>query len=328
VSATHRPRIDPIPAGQVRPRWSVMIPTYECAGYLPVALEGVLAQDPGPEQMQIEVVDDSSTDDPEAVVSRYGGRVSFHRQPQNVGHAANLNACLARSRGELVHVLHGDDAVRPGFYAALDAGFEDPDVGAVFCRYIAMDDEGRWTAVAPLEAEQDGVIDDWLERIARWQRVQTPAMTVRRTVYEQLGGFDDRAGDAEDWEMWTRIAAHTHVFHVVEPLAVYRVRSGSLSRGTLQTGRNVENLRRVVELNRDSLPSDRRDELTKQALEVIALTALKRARRLLGAGDRDAARAQAREALLTSRSAAVLERRAELAAIVARRSILQALRLR
>ena len=328
MSATHRPRIDPVPAGEPRPIWSVMIPTYECAGYLPAALEGVLAQDPGPEQMQIEVVDDCSKDDPEAVVSRYGGRVSFHRQPRNLGHVANLNSCLTRSTGELVHVLHGDDAVRPGFYAALEQAFEAPDVGAAFSRFIAMDTEGRWTAIAPLETDEDGVIVDWLDRIARWQRVQTPAMTVRRDVYEELGGFDDRAGDAEDWEMWTRIAAHTNVFHVVEPLALYRVRAGSLSRGTVLTGLNVENLRRVVELNRDSLPLDRRDELTAEALEVIALTALKRARRLLSAGERHAARAQAREALRTSRSAAVLERRAELGAIAARHSILRALRRR
>ncbi|MDX6542647.1 MAG: hypothetical protein QOK32_250, partial [Gaiellaceae bacterium] len=203
-----------------------MIPTYQSAAYLPAALDGVLAQDPGPARMEIEVVDDCSTDDPEGVVRRYGGRVSFYRQPRNVGHVANLNACLARSRGELVHVLHGDDAVRPGFYAALEPAFAESEVGAAFCRYIAIDDAGHWTAIAPLEADADGVIDDWLERIARWQRVQTPAMTVRRAVYEQLGGFDDRVGDAEDWEMWTRIAAHTRVFHVVDPLALYRVRSG------------------------------------------------------------------------------------------------------
>ena len=328
MSEGHRPQIDPIPAGEPRPRWSVMIPTYECAAFLPAALEGVLAHDPGPQAMQIEVVDDCSSDDPEAVVRPYAGRVAFHRQERNLGHCANLNSALLRSRGELVHVLHGDDAVRPGFYERLEAAFDDESVGAAFCRYIAMDDAGNWTAIAPLEADSDGVIEDWLERIAVWQRVQTPSMVVRRSVYEQVGGFDDRAGDAEDWEMWTRIAAQTRVFHVVEPLALYRVRSASLSGGTLRTGRNVESLRQVVELNRASLPDDVRDELTAEAHEVIALTALKRARRLLGAGDRDAARAQAREALKTSRSAAVLERRAELAAIGARRSILRALRRR
>jgi glycosyltransferase involved in cell wall biosynthesis len=239
-----------------------MIPTYECAGYLPVALEGVLAQDPGPEQMQIEVVDDCSTDDPETVVSRYGGRVSFHRQERNLGHWGNLNSCLIRSRGELIHVLHGDDAVRPGFYANMGSAFADGAVGAAFCRFITIDDDGNWTAIAPLESDRDRVIDDWLERIAVGQRVQTPSMVVRRSIYEALGGFDDRAGDAEDWEMWTRIAAHTRVFHIVEPLALYRIRGTSLSRGTLRSGEHVKNLRRVVTINRAVLPEEQRDDCT------------------------------------------------------------------
>jgi hypothetical protein len=44
-----------------RPYWSVMIPTYKAqADYLVETLNSVLQQDPGPEQMQIEVVDDCS----------------------------------------------------------------------------------------------------------------------------------------------------------------------------------------------------------------------------------------------------------------------------
>ena len=126
--------------------------------------------------------------------------------------------------------------------------------------------------------------------------------------------------------MWTRVAAVTRVWHTVEPLALYRVRSGSLSRGTLRTGANVRNLRAVIGLNRDVLPLAERDALTREALAVTALTALKRARRLLGQGDGKAAIAQAREALRTSRSPAVLERTAELGLIAFRRGIIGAVR--
>jgi glycosyltransferase involved in cell wall biosynthesis len=272
--------------------------------------------------MHIEVVDDASSDHPEDVAQRYGDRVQFHRQARNVGHIANLNTCLTRSKGELVHVLHGDDCVRPGFYAALEDAFASADVGAAFCRFIAIDDEGRWTTVAPLEADSDGVIEDWLERIAVGQRIQTPAMVVRRAMYEQLGGFDDRAGYAEDWEMWTRLAAHTRVYHVVDPLALYRIRSSSLSRGILRTGAIVESLRQVIALNHEVLPLETRDELTREALLATALTAVKRARRLLGQGDAGAARAQLREALRTSRSPVVLERVLELLAVAGRRAVL------
>src|SRR5215211_1793383 len=105
--------IPPLEQSVERPLWSVMIPTYECAGYLRQTLRSVLAQDPGPEVMQIEVVDDASTDDPAAVVAELGGgRVDFFRQPRNVGHVENFNTCLRRAQGRLVHLLHGDDAVR------------------------------------------------------------------------------------------------------------------------------------------------------------------------------------------------------------------------
>src|SRR6266478_3592096 len=73
----YRAVIPPVTGEGPRPLWSVMIPTHDCAGYLRETLASVLRQDPGPEVMQIEVVDDHSTrDDPETVVRELGkGRV-------------------------------------------------------------------------------------------------------------------------------------------------------------------------------------------------------------------------------------------------------------
>jgi glycosyltransferase involved in cell wall biosynthesis len=72
-----------------------MIPTYNCAHYLRETLASVLAQDLGPEKMQIEVVDDCSTlDNPAAVVKELGrGRVEFYRQPKNQGYIRSKHAC-------------------------------------------------------------------------------------------------------------------------------------------------------------------------------------------------------------------------------------------
>jgi glycosyltransferase involved in cell wall biosynthesis len=131
----YRPLIAPVPEGVPRPLWSVMIPTFNCAGYLREALTSVLAQDPGPRLMQIEVVDDCSTkDDPGAVVAELGkGRVQFHRRSRNDGHTANFRTCLERSRGRLVHLLHGDDAVRDVFFRNLQAVFDSRrEIGAAF----------------------------------------------------------------------------------------------------------------------------------------------------------------------------------------------------
>ncbi|NJO94262.1 MAG: glycosyltransferase family 2 protein [Hydrococcus sp. RM1_1_31] len=71
--------IAPVPDGVYRPFWSVMIPNYNCTHYLVQTLKSVLEQDPGSEVMQIEVLDNCSTqDDPEAIVNEIGkGRVFF-----------------------------------------------------------------------------------------------------------------------------------------------------------------------------------------------------------------------------------------------------------
>ena len=69
------PLISDTEGSGARPYWSVMIPTYNPrADYLEETLRSVLQQDPGPEQMQIEVIDDGSTVDVAAqTVGRVGG---------------------------------------------------------------------------------------------------------------------------------------------------------------------------------------------------------------------------------------------------------------
>ena len=128
--------------------------------------------------MQIDVVDDHSTaDDPEDVVARLGGgRVGFHRHPENLGVVGNLNACLRRSRGEIVHLLHGDDLVLEGFYQTLDDRLrEHPDAGAAYCRHLYMDERGRRLDVAPLEPPWSGILADGARFLATEQRIMTRA---------------------------------------------------------------------------------------------------------------------------------------------------------
>ena len=296
----YRSNILPLPEATIRPLWSVMIPTYNCANYLRETLTSVLAQDPGAEVMHIEVVDDHSTkDDPEAVVRELAGdRVSFYRQPENVGYIKNFETCLQRSRGKLVHLLHGDDCVRDGFYRKLQRGFEEnSEVGAAFCRHIHMDEQGHWNHISWLEQHKSGILSNWLERIAVQQRIQTPSIVVRRDVYEQLGGYDRRMTCwGEDWEMWVRIAARYSVWYEVEPLALYRSSSTSLTGKSVRTGKNIQDFRQAVDIVREYLPSECADKLSRSALRNYAFYALNTAKNFISNQDTNAAINQMREA--------------------------------
>jgi glycosyltransferase involved in cell wall biosynthesis len=304
INFLNYPTIPPISRENLhRPRWSVMIPTNNCSKYLSGTLESLLAQDPGAETMQIEVVDDGSTDDPEKVVEKFGqGRVGFYGQSQNVVHIQNFQTCLARSRGKPIHLLHGDDCLREGFYTKLQKAFqESPNIGAAFCRHTWIDEHSHWQRISPLEMPKSGVLRNWLEKIASGQRIQTPAIVVRREVYEKLGGFDSRLLWSEDWEMWVRIAAHFPVWYEVEPLALYRVHSASNSGRYMQTGENMQDFRRAIEIVRSYLPLHLSQTIANQCLnqnrKTLAYYALGNAQQMIESGNLKAAIAQIQEAL-------------------------------
>jgi len=91
------PKIEPVTEGLHRPRWSVMIPTYNRTKYLNT--HKCVEQDLGPDAMQIEVIDNCSTSaDIEAEINNISShKVSFYRQL--IGPVANFTACIQRARG-------------------------------------------------------------------------------------------------------------------------------------------------------------------------------------------------------------------------------------
>lgn len=303
------PPIEPVSEEVHRPLWSVMIPTYNRTKYLEQTLKSVLEQGFRPEIMQIEVIDNCSTEgDPEAVVRRIGhDRVFFHRQPHNVGLIANLTTCIKRARGQLVHILHDDDLVLPGFYCHLQEAFEkEPTIGAAFCCYAQVNEENRQQYLAPLERSTSGIISNWIEQIAVGQRIEPPSIVVKRSVYEQLGGFHPGLSHSTDWEMWKRIAAHYSVWYEPKTLAYYRVHSSSDTSAVIKSGQNIVDTRRAIEVSRSYLPNAIADKLTSKAKENCALWALIIARRALIRGDKTTAIVQIQEALKCSSSLRVI----------------------
>ena len=260
-------------AEPLRPFWSVMIPAYNSTKFLGKTLESVLAQDPGPEAMQIEVVDGYSTMDlPEPVVKQIAGdRVSVFRHPQPVSMAGNWNSCIDRARGQWVHILHTDDVVLPGFYAQLRQSLEhNPEVGAAFTRWTKIDEDGRTLEVSALESQTPGILPDGLERIAAAQIIQFPAMVVRKRAYQAVGGFRDDLSYALDWEMWVRIASRYPVWYEPEPLACYRVHTNSETARLRQLGEDLSDQAKAIPIMVRYLPprARAREELALRLLDI------------------------------------------------------------
>lgn len=294
------PAIVPLPAVMTRPMFSVMIPTHNCAGYLRETLASVLVQDPGADQMQVEVIDDCSTaDDPEAVVAEMGrGRVAFHRNPRNLGPTQTFTVCIERARGHWVHILHGDDVILPGFYEECRRALTSrPDLVMVVGPLVMIDETGRWIAViGPKGQEAGGVFEDFLRTAAVEQLLQFAGVVVKREAYERVGGFCTVFGHVADMDMWFRVGELGPVWCTRRPYGLFRVHAGSDSRRQMVLGTNMHEEVVAAQMNMARLaarsitpPPDWRPRLAHRAY--------RNARKLYRAGSTEGRLNQARWAV-------------------------------
>lgn len=303
------PYIAQVPQGVHRPFWSVMIPAYNRVEYLVETLRSVLEQAPSSEEMQIAVVDDASTENIEIVVKEIGkGRVEYFRQPYNVGLTLNINTCLQRAKGQWIHILNSDDIVLEGFYSRWQKVItKEPTIGAAFCRYMFIDEKGHWTnIVSPVEREAPGTLENYIERLALINRIMTPSIVVKRSVYEKLGGYHLKLYYSCDWDMWKRITLNYPVWFEPQPLACYRQHPISLTSSLSRSGEDITEACIAIDIAQSYLPKERAKELSNLARDAHAFKAIDTAYQMVAFDDQAAAIAQIRAGLKCSRSPKVM----------------------
>lgn len=212
------------------PAVSVIIPAYNCAAYLPTAIESVLAQTF--RDREIVVVDDGSTDDTPAVVAPYLSRIHYIRQA-NKGLPGARNAGIQSSTAEFIALLDADDSWLPDKLQRQMPLFRDPEVGIVYTDFSVRYADGRllasYLADRPL-ASEGYVVDNYL----RSRFLFPSSMVLRRTAMEACGLFDEEMIASEDIELFARICLRWKVARVDLPLMI---RTESTHNITANSGR-------------------------------------------------------------------------------------------
>jgi GT2 family glycosyltransferase len=290
-----------------------MVPCYNPnEAHLAETLRSILVQDPGSAEMQVELIDDCS---PKPVTERFvtelaGNRVQLHRSPRNLGLAGVWNLCIERARGEWVHILHQDDLVMPGFYSKFRRAAESgAKPGLIYCRHRFIDTSGHAVGISDLDRDSPGCIEAGLPFFAAVQRIQTPAVAVRRAIYEHVGGFRSDLCYALDWEMWCRVARDSPVWFEPEALAHYRLHPANASSRLMLEGRDIEDIRRCIELISSYISNHSVASKTERhARHFYSLYALNNAGFLLSQGHANAALRQIRGALACDISVSAVKR--------------------
>jgi len=231
------------------PLVSVVIPCYKQAHFLPQAIESALSQTHRP--IEVIVVDDGSPDNTAAVVARYP-QVRYLRQ-ENRGLGGARNSGFRISKGEYILFLDADDRFMPDAAAAhLSCFAKHPDAGFVVgdIDNIALDGSYLGSPRFPL---LEGFV---YEDVLKVNHVANSiAVMWRRSVFEQLGGFQPSCSPAEDVELLLHASRLFRTAHHRSTVAQYRRYPGTLTRkGEVM----LPAISRVMRLQRDIVKNNRR----------------------------------------------------------------------
>jgi len=127
-------------------KFTIGIPTYNRAGFLPKALDCALAQDySGP--YEILVVNNASTDGTGELLQDYmergANRMRVVTNPATIPMHANFNKMFAEARGEYVLILNDDDRIENTLLSRFDGVLGDAhNVGILCARFDTIDRDG------------------------------------------------------------------------------------------------------------------------------------------------------------------------------------------
>ena len=144
---------------------------------------------------EVIVVDNGSTDESAAVASRWGAIV-LSRPNGKVAEIRNAAATVAT--GELLAFIDADNLIGCSWTEAATDVLQDPSVGAAGATYVAPSD-GTWVQrlYGVLRGRTVGRHD------TRW--LASGNLVVRRTVFQQIGGFDPTLEACEDVDLCQRL---------------------------------------------------------------------------------------------------------------------------
>jgi glycosyltransferase involved in cell wall biosynthesis len=210
------------------PKVSVLLPAYNAEAYLASAIESVLRQTFT--DFELIAVDDGSIDNSLSILHRYertDPRVRVISRP-NTGIVGALNDAFHASRGQLLARMDGDDLCLPERFARQVRHMDEhPDTVLLGANVMVMDADSD--DVAPLKGLQfthDRIDAALLER--QWPVVH-PAVMIRRTAMERLGGYREGTFPHEDHDLFLRLAEVGRIEALPEVLLRYRRHPKSVS---------------------------------------------------------------------------------------------------
>ncbi len=204
-----------LPSNDPVPTVSLIVPVFNGGQAFERCIESLLAADPPPHE--VIVVDDGSSDGSDCIALRLGGKL-LHTDSRK-GPAVARNLGVGAATGDLIFFVDADVTIPTHALATVVAIFHnEPDVDAVIGSY---DDE---PAASNLLSQYKNLLHHYVHQksSAEGFTFWSACGVIRRTVFLELGGFDERFDwpSIEDVEFGYRLRAAQRKIRVCHELQV------------------------------------------------------------------------------------------------------------
>ncbi len=206
---------------------SVILPTYNGAATIEVAIKSVLSQTW--RDLELIIVDDGSTDGVGEVIksfSKYDLRVKYLRNDNNIGLQASLNRGLRAASGKFIARIDDDDEwiCSDKLSRQIDFLMHNSDHVLVGTGFIIVRGEGKeiGRCMPPLSDEEIRKV------ILHTNCFAHPSVVFMKEAINKVGEYWE--GPAEDYDMWLKLGKIGKFANINCYCLKYMVRPNSASR--------------------------------------------------------------------------------------------------
>lgn len=209
------------------PKISVVTPSYNAGAFLERTILSIVSQKYT--NFEYSIVDGKSTDSTLDVISMYRNRLAFCIQQPDKGQSDAINKGFAKSRGEWLCWVNGDDVLFPG---ALDkiakCAIDNPDAEVITGNVVYIDAEDRVTQCVRVPRQSWSFYSRGVGFFA------APAIFFKKALFDKVGGLDVNLHYSMDVELFHKFRkAGAKVCHIDSYLGGFR-RHGASKTGTFR----------------------------------------------------------------------------------------------
>lgn len=211
---------------------SVIMPTYNHERFVGASIDSVLNQTGV--DLELLIADDGSPDGTRDVVSSYtDDRIKFFPYLVNRGAGIVTNELISAARGKYIALINSDDVwVEGKLEQQLRILESNPDIAAVFGRAEFIDKDGAKINADELPFgsvfnQHNRTSGEWLRHFfAHGNCICHPTMLIRRSVFDELGAYNNRLRQLPDLEMWVRVVKKYKIFISDQVMVKFRILPG------------------------------------------------------------------------------------------------------